>query len=673
MARFQCEDCGGDDLKKPKLAGHFRSCAQPTGQETVQGHAQCISGAEKYGPPKGQNKASMEIFPSCAGNHLASAATSRQAEGEDRISPLPDDILLLILQELAARVEAIRTCSLSRRWRWLPWLLLEPRISVKKFIPSGVELWMVDKRALDRVAGRFCRAVSRFLAISDATRWLKLMLEFFKNCMNPLFETLSFGIAVDSPRVFGALTKLELRHLQLRSADVAVLLSACTRAAVHLAVFDCDGRRPRRGAGDRRRTGVVGAQVLVVLRSIPKLTRLSVDSWFPDGAPVSLGSVPILADLSLIHGADIQLEDPRPLQGSFSKLTVLNLGDGQYELLWMIFFLQAAPFLQNFNLSRRPLVGGEEAAAAAAASTMVWFQCEDCGDDLKKPKLAGHFRSCSAYRLSCIDCGEFFTQETVQGHTQCISEAEKYGPKGQNKASNNAQGKQDKPKPNADVDINVGLSTYPPWFCSLCKTTTTSKQTLLSHADGKKHRAKAKAYHASQKQANGVEQTPKETVGAPVTESAQVNNERSTENERGVDNDAAKRKRANDTTSEEPDNTKRPNNLSVNSGEVVQSSNEEAETKAKSKGTKDELVSSANLKGSKKQKIKWKKIITKVLQTNPDGVLKLKKLQKLVTKELLECGLTEDKEQMHAILMDKISSSSRFSVDGKRIRLVAKD
>uniref|UniRef100_A0A0E0MYI6 At1g61320/AtMIF1 LRR domain-containing protein n=1 Tax=Oryza rufipogon TaxID=4529 RepID=A0A0E0MYI6_ORYRU len=207
MARFQCEDCGGDDLKKPKLAGHFRSCAQPTGQETVQGHAQCISGAEKYGPPKGQNKASMEIFPSCAGNHLASAATSRQAEGEDRISPLPDNILLLILQELAARVEAIRTCSLSRRWRWLPWLLLEPRISVKKFIPSGVELWMVDKRALDRVAGRFCRAI-----------------------------------------------------------------------------------------------------------------------W-------------------------IELEDPRPLQGSFSKLTVLNLGDGQYELLWMIFFLQAAPFLQNFNLS----------------------------------------------------------------------------------------------------------------------------------------------------------------------------------------------------------------------------------------------------------------------------------------------------------------------------------
>uniref|UniRef100_A0A0E0MYI5 At1g61320/AtMIF1 LRR domain-containing protein n=1 Tax=Oryza rufipogon TaxID=4529 RepID=A0A0E0MYI5_ORYRU len=357
MARFQCEDCGGDDLKKPKLAGHFRSCAQPTGQETVQGHAQCISGAEKYGPPKGQNKASMEIFPSCAGNHLASAATSRQAEGEDRISPLPDNILLLILQELAARVEAIRTCSLSRRWRWLPWLLLEPRISVKKFIPSGVELWMVDKRALDRVAGRFCRAVSRFLAISDATRWLKLMLEFFKNCMNPLFETLSFGIAVDSPRVFGALTKLELRHLQLRSADVARVHA---RGWSTWRCSTATGVVPGEELVIDVAPGSSALRVLELECCIPKLTRLSVDSWFPDGAPVSLGSVPILADLSLIHGADIrtrpgggggELEDPRPLQGSFSKLTVLNLGDGQYELLWMIFFLQAAPFLQNFNLS----------------------------------------------------------------------------------------------------------------------------------------------------------------------------------------------------------------------------------------------------------------------------------------------------------------------------------
>ncbi|WOL00365.1 UBP1-associated proteins 1C [Canna indica] len=53
------------------------------------------------------------------------------------------------------------------------------------------------------------------------------------------------------------------------------------------------------------------------------------------------------------------------------------------------------------------------------------------------------------------------------GQNQCIqlARAEKYGPKGQAKASRNAQAKPDKPKLNADVDVNVGLSSRPHWFC----------------------------------------------------------------------------------------------------------------------------------------------------------------------------------------------------------------
>ncbi|PAN30025.1 hypothetical protein PAHAL_5G268300 [Panicum hallii] len=304
---------------------------------------------------------------------------------------------------------------------------------------------------------------------------------------------------------------------------------------------------------------------------------------------------------------------------------------------------------------------------------MVWFQCEDCGENLKKPKLAGHFRSCYASKLSCIDCGEFFSQDTVQGHTQCISEAEKYGPKGQSKPSNGAWGKPDKPKPNADVDINVGLSTRPPWFCSLCNTTATSKQTLLLHADGKKHRAKAKAFHASQKQANGAEQTAdvKETGAVPTIESAQGNGGKSGDHERDEEKDAGKRKRVDDMAVEEPDNTKRQHLTSSNIGEVIQSKDGKSENKTKS--TAGELAGVADCKSVQKQKIKWKKIITKTLKTNPDGVMKLKKLQKLVAKELQECGLTEDKEGLHATLMDKIASSSRFNVDGKRVRLVAKN
>jgi hypothetical protein len=37
--------------------------------------------------------------------------------------------------------------------------------------------------------------------------------------------------------------------------------------------------------------------------------------------------------------------------------------------------------------------------------------------------------------------------------------------------------------------------------------------------------------------------------------------------------------------------------------------------------------------------------------------MKLKKLQKLVCRELLESGLSEDKEQLHALLTEKVIST----------------
>lgn len=129
---------------------------------------------------------------------------------------------------------------------------------------------------------------------------------------------------------------------------------------------------------------------------------------------------------------------------------------------------------------------------------MVWFQCEDCGENLKKPKLQNHFRICSANKLSCIDCGFIFNRESVQAHTQCVSEAEKYGPKGEGKGVKNL-GAKEKPnaRQNADVDLSAGLSTRPPWACSLCNVKTTSRETLSLHSEGKKHRSKARAFQAS--------------------------------------------------------------------------------------------------------------------------------------------------------------------------------
>ncbi|KAJ7899093.1 hypothetical protein B0H13DRAFT_2031174, partial [Mycena leptocephala] len=57
---------------------------------------------------------------------------------------------------------------------------------------------------------------------------------------------------------------------------------------------------------------------------------------------------------------------------------------------------------------------------------MVSFQCHACQDTVKKPKLDQHYNRCYA-GFDCIDCSTTFNSPAeYKGHTQCISEAEKY-------------------------------------------------------------------------------------------------------------------------------------------------------------------------------------------------------------------------------------------------------
>ncbi|MQL89578.1 hypothetical protein Taro_022146 [Colocasia esculenta] len=315
---------------------------------------------------------------------------------------------------------------------------------------------------------------------------------------------------------------------------------------------------------------------------------------------------------------------------------------------------------------------------------MVWFQCEDCGENLKKPKLPNHFRICSAYKLSCIDCGETFSQQSVQGHTQCISEAEKYGPKDQAKNARDAQAKVTKPKPGLDIDINVGLSTRPPWTCSLCNTTTTSKQTLLLHADGKKHRAKAKAFHAAQKQDSKLEESAPNTNSANGISSADSSETKNTENKEtsatiSMEEEGLLKRRKTDTFKHIESGTEANDNNRTESanGEVIQSSEVEEKSKKRKKNADSMLQveghqnANGHAKEAPGQRIKLKKLIVSTLKLN-SGVLKVKELQKLFVKALRDSGVTEDKEQLKKKMMDKISSSSRFVVDGKLIHLAKK-
>ncbi|QCD80263.1 UBP1-associated proteins 1C [Vigna unguiculata] len=318
---------------------------------------------------------------------------------------------------------------------------------------------------------------------------------------------------------------------------------------------------------------------------------------------------------------------------------------------------------------------------------MVWFQCEDCGDNLKKPKLSSHFRTCSAYKLSCIDCGEIFGRDTVQDHTQCITEAEKYGPKGQGKtlsAATATPNKDNKQRP--EVDTNVGLSEQPPWFCSLCNTTTTSKQTLLLHADGKKHRAKARAFHASKQQPvqadksvtddakTVVETGPNDKVRDESNVEVPKLKESSTQNDSKPGNEtSAKKKRKLEALGDgkSVDLVKKSRNgtsVDMGNGEVIQGEKTTGEGNLKKEGMLEPHSTS-----TVENKIKWRKLLRSAFKSHPDGILKMKKLRKVVLKALQKSGIAMDEAELSKALEQKINASCRYAVENKYVRLVPKD
>ncbi|KAG9129376.1 hypothetical protein Leryth_027118 [Lithospermum erythrorhizon] len=269
---------------------------------------------------------------------------------------------------------------------------------------------------------------------------------------------------------------------------------------------------------------------------------------------------------------------------------------------------------------------------------------------------------------------------------------EKYGPKGQANAPNGT-----KPKPNnvsnqkPDFDINVGLSERPPWFCSLCNTNATSKQTLQLHAEGKKHRAKARSFHAANQPPKQMEETEKDSVVKKENNEISVNglakpnmsepelipNNASLEATNGDLKSSKKRK--SESADKDGAGVKNSGEMctELGTGEVIQLekpyTGKEIHRVKKAKHSLNENRNGKDLSLEKEgKKIKWKKLITSVLKSNPDGKLKFKKLKSLVLKSLNEAAYKEDESQITNTLEKKINSSSKFTVDGKYVTLIAK-
>jgi len=63
---------------------------------------------------------------------------------------------------------------------------------------------------------------------------------------------------------------------------------------------------------------------------------------------------------------------------------------------------------------------------------MVYFTCNACGEQVKKPAVEKHYtqkcRACNV--LTCIDCLKDFVGDDYKGHTTCMSEEQRYSKEG---------------------------------------------------------------------------------------------------------------------------------------------------------------------------------------------------------------------------------------------------
>lgn len=156
-------------------------------------------------------------------------------------------------------------------------------------------------------------------------------------------------------------------------------------------------------------------------------------------------------------------------------------------------------------------------------------------------------------------------------------------------------------------------------MCSLCNTKTTSEQTLLAHADGKKHRAKARAFHAKQQPNDAAEtkcttENNAETVLSEKKDLVESGNQNSSKlspvgDGSAVDNTVLESKKKRKLEACENGDAHHENGGNI-STEVGNGKGAETEVTKGLKKAKHEVD-----KDIGKMKIKWKKLITSALKS----------------------------------------------------------
>jgi hypothetical protein len=289
-------------------------------------------------------------------------------QGKDRMSALPDDLLLEILERLSLH-EAVRAGAVSTRWRHLPHQLSRVDLDVDNFqgttlletmdaftgavrslLPAECKCDCKSMRAVKTLCLQFYMSAPHLSSIGHAvedtvSRGQTEHLEF--GVIPPSSDLTDAGrtelgrqfmsFSRACPIAFQWLTDLSLTSLEFGASDLPSLMGACSKLT-HLSLSSCT---------------LVGNSVLKIdlpsstiqeldlscircirieLVSLPKLRQLMCDSWhYSNNPPLHFGYVPELRKVALsCHAgawqAPFALSDCFSMNASYMSTLHLNFG-----------------------------------------------------------------------------------------------------------------------------------------------------------------------------------------------------------------------------------------------------------------------------------------------------------------------------------------------------------
>ncbi|XBJ02769.1 hypothetical protein VPH35_022075 [Triticum aestivum] len=327
---------------------------------------------------------------------------------EDRLSKLPDDILVSVLDRLDVR-GAARSSILSKRWRHLPLSISRITLDVKrhKLKDDGSKSALSKKAQTNLSVAEAARSLlarrDQQQASMDIVRAVSDAMARGCSIAKATFVILGEKIDIQCtdedlaghatrllscldacPRAFAGLTALHVESVKLGQSDINNLLGTCCRLK-SLSLLNCDSGRDTALVVQHPRIAVLKLVTCatIELRWLPELVKLTCECWLPSRNPLLFGHAPRLRTLVLATnctsdckilrlselldknatirevwmGFDserlwIQPEGPRQLAPRLSNLRILNLHEIPQEcgITWTFFLLEAAPLLEELDI-----------------------------------------------------------------------------------------------------------------------------------------------------------------------------------------------------------------------------------------------------------------------------------------------------------------------------------